>query len=71
MELINFLAAVERLGSTNPERAAKLGMTARRLEQWKYGKAPRLLRVLVSHPALLQALLNDAREDAKQTSIAS
>ena len=71
MELVNFLAAVERLGSTNRARGAKLGMTARRVEQWKTGDAPRLLRVLVRHPALLQALLDDAREDAKQTSIAS
>lgn len=71
MKLINFLAAVERLGTTNPERAAKLDMTARRLEQWKAEDPPRLLMKLVRHPELLTALLDDAREAAKEASIAS
>lgn len=70
MSLIHFLAAIERLGKTNQERAAHLEMTARRFEQWKAGNPPRLLRILSKHPELISALLEDA-EAAKETSIAS
>ena len=71
MKLINFLAAVERLGATNTERAGKLDMTARRLEQWKNDDPPRLLMKLVRHPELVAALLDDAHEASKESSLAS
>lgn len=71
MKLINFMAAVERLGRTNRERAAQLDMTGRRLEQWNRFGPPRLLRVLAAHPELVEALLVDAQEAAKETSLAS
>ncbi len=74
MKLINFLAAVDRLGKNNRERAALLDMTDRQLLNWKNQAPPRLLNTLVSHPDLLAALLDDARDAqkaAKETSIAS
>lgn len=66
--LPNFFAAIERLGTNNGERAAKLDMTGRSLEKWKYQGVPRVVRALVNHPDLLHALLTDAQVEAKQTS---
>jgi hypothetical protein len=70
VQLTKFMAAVDRLGTTNPERAKRLEMTGRRLEQWKKGP-PRLLRVLAANPDLAAALLEDAQDAAKKSSIAS
>ena len=69
MQLVNFMAAVDRLGATNPERAKRIQMTGRRLQQWKKNGPPRLLRVLVSNPDLITALLEDSQDATKETSI--
>ena len=66
----NFLAAIDQLGTTNPERAARLQMSARALEKWKRGEWPRLVKVFAKNPDLLMALVEDAHSQiaAKETS---
>jgi len=66
MPLMNFMAAVDRLGATNSERAKRIRMTGRRLEQWKKKGPPRILFVLADNPDLLTALLEDARKETHQ-----
>ncbi|MEI7538524.1 MAG: hypothetical protein WCJ76_14990 [Comamonadaceae bacterium] len=66
MLLMNFMAAVDRLGATNSERAKRIRMTGRRLEQWKKNGPPRLLLVLADNPDLLTALMADSRKEAEQ-----
>ncbi len=65
MQLVNFMAAVDRLGTTNSERAQRIRMTGRRLEQWKKKGPPRLLLVLADNPDLITALMADARKGAE------
>jgi hypothetical protein len=57
----NFMLAIDKLGKTNDERAAKLGMTSRNLETWKKQGPPRAVRALLKHPELILALLDDAK----------
>jgi len=65
--LTNFFAAIDRLGSTNDERAKRLQMSARSLEKWKSGKIPRILRILASDPELLSAIAADAQNSSKKS----
>lgn len=65
--LPTFFATIDRLGETNAERAKHLQMSDRSLENWKSGKIPRILRVLLNNPDLLSAIATDARK-AKEPS---
>jgi hypothetical protein len=59
--LLSFKQAIEGLGKTGKERAKALGVSETIYYEMKRGKIPRYITRLVQRPALLEALLDDAR----------
>lgn len=70
MEFTHFMAAIDALGTTEVERAAKLGISDRQLLTWRKEGPPRPIRRLLNHPILLCALFQDA-QSPKQPSVSS
>lgn len=66
-QLPHFRAALERLGRTDVQIAAKIGMSDRAVAEWRRRNIPRVIRTLVKQPDLLVALLEDARAAAEET----
>lgn len=60
MQLAHFQAALKNLGSDNDERATALGVSERTLRLWR-AKEPRIIHIIVRHPDLVRALVEDAQ----------
>lgn len=71
MDYPHFFNAVESLGHTPKQRAAKLRVTPRSLQYWKRRGLPPWADMLIENPRLLRALIKDAREHAKRSEIPS
>lgn len=53
------IEAIRSLGATNDERARKLGKSRRMIEYYLSGQQLPSLRVVASHPSLVQAFCRD------------
>lgn len=71
MQLVNFLAAIDRLGTTEAERAKKLGISERSLRYWKNRALPRLIRTIAENEELAAALAADAQTKPEPRALAS
>jgi hypothetical protein len=67
MALTHFFEAINRLGRTEAERASRLGITPRRLLDWRKGEIPETIRLLRRTPELAEAIAEDARQPAEQS----
>lgn len=67
MAFPSFVQAVDQLGETNKARAEALGVSETTYYEIKRGNLPKYLERLAKHPALIEALLNDARMCAPST----
>lgn len=59
--LLSFREALKRFGERHEDQAKTLNVPVRTLTDYKSGRLPRFGRILLSNPALLEALLDDAR----------
>lgn len=62
MRLLEFQETLDRLGPNDAERAKVLGVSERTIRLWK-AKAPRIIQIIATNPALAQALAKDAESN--------
>jgi hypothetical protein len=62
ISLPNFSQSILQLGSNEHERARQLGVSARTVQNWRYGKnLPPFALALLRHPELAFALWQDTQ----------
>lgn len=59
--LLSFREALKRFGERHEDQAKTLNVPVRTLTEYKSGRLPRFMRILLKNPDLLEALLDDAR----------
>lgn len=71
MELTEFLKAIDALGTSEVDRAAKLGISPKTLENWRKGDVPRQFLILRDHLELATAITADAARQRSELDVVS
>ncbi len=57
----SFFTVLASLGKTDKELAKKIAVAVRTASDYRRGKLPRFAKILLHHPALAEALADDAK----------